>query len=76
MKIMGLTNRSASPNALKTDYYLQPWARQMVFQIQYCFSPAYAFTMIEAIYLILISKNDQRIEHIKKHEAIISNQKI
>lgn len=48
----------------------------MVFQIQYCFSPAFAFIMIEIIYLILISKNDQRIEHIKKHEAIIFNQKI
>lgn len=73
---MGLTNKSASRSPLKTDYHLQPLARQMVFQIQYCFSPAFAFIMIEIIYLILISKNDQRIEHIKKHEAIIFNQKI
>ena len=32
--------------------------------------------MIEAIFLLLISQDDERTEHIKKHEEIISNQKI
>lgn len=76
MKIIALTNRADSPIALEADYHLQTSARQTVLQTQYYFSRVSAFTMIEAIYLILISKNDQRIEHIKKHEAIISNQKI
>lgn len=73
MKIIALTNRADSPIALEADYHLQTSARQTVLQTQYYFSRVSAFTMIEAIYLILISKNDQRIEHIKKHEAIISN---
>lgn len=76
MKIIAVTNRSDFPIALESNYHLQTAVRQTVLQTQYYFSRVAAFTMIEAIFLILISKDDQRVEHIKKHEKIISSQKI
>lgn len=76
MKIVAITNRADSPIALRADYHLQTAVRQTVLQTQYYFSRVAAFTMIEAIFLILISKDDKRVEHIKKHEEIIASQKI
>ena len=76
IKVIAITNRADSPIALEADYHLQTAVRQTVLQTQYYFSRVAAFTMIEAIVLLLISQNDERIEHIKKHEEIISSQKI
>ncbi|MCT7732035.1 MAG: MurR/RpiR family transcriptional regulator, partial [Lactobacillus crispatus] len=47
-----------------------------VMQSQYYFSRVASMTMIEALYLLLIAGDAGRVEHIKEHEAIISNQKI
>lgn len=76
IKIVAITNRADSPIALEADYHLQTAVRQTLLQSQYYFSRVAAFTMIEAIFLILISKDDDRVEHIKKHEEYISSQKI
>ena len=76
IKVIAITNRADSPIALQADYHLQTPVRQTVLQTQYYFSRVAAFTMIEAIFLLLISQNDEGIEHIKKHEEIISSQKI
>lgn len=76
IKVIAITNRADSPIALQADYHLQTAVRQTVLQTQYYFSRVAAFTMIEAIFLLLISQNDERIEHIKRHEEIISSQKI
>ncbi len=76
IKIVAITNRADSPIALEADYHLQTAVRQTVLQSQYYFSRVAAFTMIEAIFLILISKDNDRVEHIKKHEEYISSQKI
>lgn len=76
MRVVAITNRSDSPIALLADYHLKTAVRQTVLQNQYYFSRVAAMTMIEAIFLILISKNNKRVEHIKRHEEIISNQKI
>ena len=76
IKVIAITNRADSPIALQADYHLQTAVRQTVLQTQYYFSRVAAFTMIEAIFLLLISQNDERIEHIKEHEEIISSQKI
>lgn len=76
IKIVAITNRADSPIALEADYHLQTAVRQTVLQTQYYFSRVAAFTMIEAIFLILISKDDSRLEHIRKHEEFISGQKI
>lgn len=76
IKVIAITNRADSPIALQADYHLRTAVRQTVLQTQYYFSRVAAFTMIEAIFLLLISQNDERIEHIKRHEEIISSQKI
>jgi len=45
-------------------------------QNQYYFSRVAAFTIIEALFLLLIKRNEKRIENIKQHEKIVSSQKI
>lgn len=74
--VISNSGESAALLTLEVDYHLQTAVRQTVLQTQYYFSRVAAFTMIEAIFLLLISQDDERIEHIKKHEEIISNQKI
>lgn len=76
MKIISITNRNDSPIALKSDIHLRTAVRQTVLQSQYYFSRVAAFTMIEAIFLLMISRDEAAIDHIKQHEKIISNQKI
>lgn len=76
MKIISITNRNDSPIALKSDYHLKTAVRQKVLQGEYYFSRVSAFTVIEAIYLILISQDSERVKHIQNHESLISNQKI
>lgn len=76
IKVIAITNRADSPIALQADYHLQTAVRQTVLQTQYYFSRVAAFTIIEAIFLLLISQDDESTEHIKKHEEIISSQKI
>ena len=76
MRVIAITNRADSPIALLADVHLKTAARQTVMQSQYYFSRVASMTMIEALYLLLIARDAERVEHIKEHEAIISNQKI
>ena len=61
IKIIGITNNPDSPIALNSDYHLRTGA---------------AFTIIEALFLLLIKRDEKRIEKIKQHEKIVSSQKI
>ena len=76
MQVIAITNRADSPIALLADVHLKTAVRQTVMQSQYYFSRVASMTMIEALYLLLIARDAERVEHIKEHEAIISNQKI
>ena len=76
MPVIAITNRADSPIALLADVHLKTAVRQTVMQSQYYFSRVASMTMIEALYLLLIARDAERVEHIKEHEAIISNQKI
>lgn len=76
MPVIAITNRDDSPIALLADVHLKTAVRQTVMQSQYYFSRVASMTMIEALYLLLIAGDAGRVEHIKEHEAIISNQKI
>ena len=76
MQVIAITNRADSPIALLADVHLKTAVRQTVMQSQYYFSRVASMTMIEALYLLLIVRDAGRVEHIKEHEAIISNQKI
>lgn len=76
MQVIAITNRADSPIALLADVHLKTAVRQTVMQSQYYFSRVASMTMIEALYLLLIARDTGRVEHIKEHEAIISNQKI
>lgn len=76
IKIIGITNNPDSPIALNSDYHLRTGVRQTVLQNQYYFSRVAAFTIIEALFLLLIKRDEKRIEKIKQHEKIVSSQKI
>lgn len=76
IKIISITNNPASPIALNSDYHLRTGVRQTVLQNQYYFSRVAAFTIIEALFLLLIKRDENRIEKIKQHEKIVSSQKI
>lgn len=76
IKIISITNNPASPIALNSDYHLRTGVRQAVLQNQYYFSRVAAFTIIEALFLLLIKRDEKRIEKIKQHEKIVSSQKI
>lgn len=76
IKIIGITNNPDSPIALSSDYHLRTGVRQTVLQNQYYFSRVAAFTIIEALFLLLIKRDEKRIEKIKQHEKIVSSQKI
>lgn len=76
IKVISITNNPDSPIALASDYHLKTGVRQTILQNQYYFSRVAAFTVIEAIFLLLIKRNEKRIEKIKQHEKIVSSQKI
>lgn len=76
IKIISITNNPASPIALNSDYHLRTGVRQTVLQNQYYFSRVAAFTIIEALFLLLIKRDEKRIEKIRQHEKIVSSQKI
>ena len=73
LKVISITN---NPIALASDYHLKTGVRQTILQNQYYFSRVAAFTIIEALFLLLIKRNEKRIENIKQHEKIVSSQKI
>lgn len=76
IKVISITNNSDSPIALASDYHLKTGVRQTILQNQYYFSRVAAFTVIEALFLLLIKRDEKRIEKIKQHEKIVSSQKI
>lgn len=76
VKVIAITNREDSPIALASDYHLKTGVRQTVLQMQYFFSRVSAFTMIEALFLLLINSDNKYVEHIRRHEEIISDQKV
>ncbi|GFZ26846.1 MurR/RpiR family transcriptional regulator [Lactobacillus corticis] len=76
MPVIAITNRIDSPIALKADLHLQTAVRQQIFQSEYYFSRVAAMTAIEALFLLLLAQEPQRLDHIKQHEDLISDQKI
>ncbi|WP_057744370.1 MurR/RpiR family transcriptional regulator [Liquorilactobacillus capillatus] len=76
IKIIAITNRADSPIALKADLHLTTAVRQRVLQAEYYFSRVAAMTVIESLYLLLLAKDKERLNHIREHEEIISNKKI
>lgn len=72
----GNVETADSPIAMASDYHLKTGVRQTILQNQYYFSRVAAFTVIEALFLLLIKRNEKRIEKIKQHEKIVSSQKI
>lgn len=76
LKVISITNNPASPIALASDYHLKTGVRQTILQNQYYFSRVAAFTITEVLFLLLIKRNEKRVENIKQHEQIISSQKI
>lgn len=75
-KIIALTNREDSPLAQLADVHILTAVRQQIFESDYFFSRLSATTVVEALFLLLLSGNKEYFKHIKRHEEIISQTKI
>lgn len=73
IKVLTITNNPDSPIALAGDYHLKTGVRQTILENQYYFSRVAAFTIIKALFLLLIKRDEKRIEKIKQHEKIVSS---
>ncbi len=73
IKVLTITNNPDSPIALAGDYHLKTGVRQNILENQYYFLRVAAFTIIEALFLLLIKRDEKRIEKIKQHEKIVSS---
>jgi len=76
MQVIAITNRKDSPIALKADHHLRTSVRQHVLNADYYFSRVAAMTATEALFLLLIAEDRQRLSAIQKHENIIADVKI
>jgi DNA-binding MurR/RpiR family transcriptional regulator len=74
--IIGVTNREDSPIAQLSDIHILTAVRQQVFDSEYYFSRLAATTAIEALFLLLLTRNPKFAEHIKRHEEAIAQTKI
>jgi DNA-binding MurR/RpiR family transcriptional regulator len=75
-QVIALTNRADSPIAQLADVHILTAVRQQVFDSEYYFSRLSATTAIEALFLLLLTRNPQFAEHIKRHEEVIAQTKI
>lgn len=76
LQVIAITNRKDSPIALKADLHLRTSVRQHVLNSDYYFSRVAAMTTTEALFLLLIAEDRQRLSDIQNHENIISTAKI
>ncbi len=76
VRVIGITNRDDSPLAQRADLHITTTVRQRVLRSEYYFSRVAAMTVIEALYLLLIHADPERIERIHTHEAIIADSKV
>ncbi|MFD1418919.1 MurR/RpiR family transcriptional regulator [Companilactobacillus keshanensis] len=74
--VISMTNRADSPIARKSEYHLTTAVRQRVFQSEYYFSRIASASLIETLFLLLVSKDEKRRSQIIKHEGIIADRKI
>jgi DNA-binding MurR/RpiR family transcriptional regulator len=74
--IIALTNRSDSPIALQADWHIMTAVRQKILQSEYFFSRVAAMSAIEALFLLLLARNKNYLQHIKQHEALVATTKI
>ncbi|WP_155287773.1 MurR/RpiR family transcriptional regulator [Lacticaseibacillus zhaodongensis] len=74
--VIALTNRANSPIGQLADVHILTAVRQQVFDSEYYFSRLSATTAIEALFLLLLTRNTAFATHIKQHEEIIANTKI
>lgn len=74
--VLAMTNREDSPIAQLSDIHILTAVRQQVFDSEYYFSRLAATTAVEALFLLLLTRNPKFAEHIKQHEENISQTKI
>lgn len=76
LQVIAVTNRNDSPIALQADYHLRTAVRQQVLNAEYYFSRVAAMTVTEALFLLLIAEDRQRLSYIQRHENLISTLKV
>lgn len=73
---ISLTSNPESPIAELSDAHLNIAVRQKVLRSDYYFSKIAVSAAIESIFLLLLSRDKDRVERIKFHEDLISDKKV
>ena len=73
--VIAITNNPESPLARISDYRIITATREKLLTEEFWFSRVTATAVIEILYLLLLSSKKDAVEHIRRHERVISPDK-
>lgn len=73
--VIVITNNPDSPLAKLSDYRIITATREKLLTEEFWFSRVTATTVIEILYLLLMAGKEDAVEHIRRHERVISPDK-
>lgn len=73
--VIAITNNPESPLAQISDYRIITATREKLLTEEFWFSRVTATAVIEILYLLLLSSKKDAVEHIRRHERVISPDK-
>ena len=76
VQIIAITNRRDSPIGQAADWCMLTAVRQRILESEYYFSRVSAMTAVEALFLLLLARDKDRLTHIKAHEDIVARTKV
>ena len=74
--VISLTNHENSPIAQKSDIHWRTVARPKVLMSEYYYSRLALVSAIEAMFILILKKEPERLERIKFHELLMADKKI
>lgn len=74
--VISLTNHESSPIASVSDIHWSTSARPKVLMSEYYYSRIALSAAIEALFILILKKEPERLERIKFHESLMADRKI
>ncbi|MDO5410234.1 MAG: MurR/RpiR family transcriptional regulator [Lachnospiraceae bacterium] len=73
---IGITNNPNSTIGSDVDYHIQTATREKLFLNEFCFSRVSAMTVIEILYLFLVTEQDKCYERLSACENLMADEKL